>query len=441
MPIADHVACRRVQAVREGESVRRGLVAIAMLATLSWRLPVAAQLVSHIYDITRYELEIRPDFASGDLRVEATIDIANPQHASGFGFGLSRQFQDVDVTLNGRPATVTRSNAVVEVRAGEETRAKVHFSLRGHAMRSDDEDRACVEADSLFLLWSDRFYPIDFVDWAPVKTSILLPKGMEAIAPGHLQSSRETSEGVWHVFETTKPTVKFSIFADRRWLRTERRIAGLRFVTLLHPESRRFTEDIFRTSADVVAFYTALHGYYPADEFTFVTLTGMFARRAFPGFVGYEPSFLAQTMARDGYDGHETALLWWGYGAQGEGPGAFQWTEGFGDYVEILYDEASKRPIAFNLQRAREQFLAISGTPPPLTELRGSTPQPLVHGRLPWMMEALRHAIGDESFRRGIRALFTRYRARTFTLDQFFRVFEEVAAPDRRSAVRAAFRD
>jgi hypothetical protein len=211
-------------------------------------------------------------------------------------------------------------------------------------------------------------------------------------------------------------------------------------VTLLHPEAQQFADALFRTSGDVVAYYTDLHGYYPADSFAFVTISGMFARRAFTGFIGYEPRYLAQTMARDGYDGHETALLWWGYATHGEGPGAFQWTEGFGDYVEMLYAEARRRSVPFNLQRARDAFLALAPTPDlVLTDLGGNSPQPLIHGRLPWVMAAVRERIGDAPFRRAIRTLFDRWRYRTFTLDEFIAVFENAARPDARPAVRALF--
>ena len=146
-------------------------------------------------------------------------------------------------------------------------------------------------------------------------------------------------------------------------------------------------------------------------------------------------------MARDGYDGHETALLWWGYATHGEGAGAFQWTEGFGDYVELLYAEARGKPTPWNLGRAREMFLTLPPTAAvALADLKGSTPQPLIHGRLPWVMDAVRHEIGDRAFRSGIRDLFRRYRYRTFTLEQLISTFEHAARPEAREALRRLFR-
>jgi hypothetical protein len=395
-------------------------LAVCLFAVL---LPAAAlaQFTPHGYDIQKYEIEVRPDFSTGELRVGALIVIDNRAREPVIPFGLSAQYEEVTVEVNGRTARARRTAGLVEIDVPTDSPTlRLRFQLRGRNLRSDDEKRGAIDADSLFLLWSDRFYPIDFVDWAPVETSVLLPAGMPGIAPGVLQSTRSTPEGVWHTFQAARPTVCFSVFADRRWVRSERRVGRLRLQTLLHPEVQRFADTIFRTSGDVLAFYTDLHGFYPAEEFAFITIAGMYARRAFPGFIGYTPEYLEKTMASDGYDGHETALLWWGYAARGAGPGAFQWTEGFGDYVEMMYAEARRRPIPANLQRARAAYLALpAGSDVPLDLLRGNTPQPLVHGRLPWMMDAHRRCVGDRRFRRAVRGLFERFRYRTFTLDEF----------------------
>jgi hypothetical protein len=397
---------------------------VVCLSVFAIPADAAAQFARHAYDIHRYELTIRPDFSTARLEVDTTILVRNPGRDPVLRFGLSSQFDEVTVAVNGQPVEPRRTDGVVEVDvAGGATDVRLEFRGRATAFRSDDEKRGAIDADSLFLLWSDRFYPIDFADWAPVKTSVLLPDGMTALAPGRLQSTRTTAEGTWHVFETSRPTVSFSVFADRRWIRAERRVGGIRMQTLLHPAAHKFAASLFRTSGDVLSFYTALHGYYPADQFTFATISGLYARRAFPGFVGYAPEYLEKTMARDGYDGHETALLWWGYAARGEGPGGYQWTEGFGDYVEMMYAEARGKPVPYNLQRAREAYLALpAGSDVALADLRGNTPQPLIHGRLPWMMDAHRTCVGDVKFRAAIRQLFERFQYRTFTLDEFLEV-------------------
>jgi hypothetical protein len=395
------------------------VMAVASLAVLA-PASSAAQPAVRSYDIARYELEIRPDFDTGALSIAATVLIDNPKRDRVFQFWLSARFTSITVLANGRPAHPRMDDGSIEIDAPPTDRARLEFRLHAKELPSTDEQRGAIDRDSLFLLWSDRFYPIDFGDWSTIRTAVLLPPGMLAMAPGRLQSTRATSEGVWHEFEASVPTVAASVFADRRWIRTARRVGGVDMETLLHPEVNRFADALFAASGDVLAYYTELHGFYPAEKFAFVTISGMYARRAFPGFVGYTPAYLEKTMAGDGYDGHETALLWWGYATRGQGRGAFQWTEGFGDYVEIMYAEARGKALPANLRRARDAYLALPpGSDVALADLRGNTPQPLIHGRLPWLMAAQRACLGDERFRAAIRRLFDEFRYRTFTLEEF----------------------
>jgi hypothetical protein len=411
-----------------------------VIGVVAMLLPVtaAAQMARHAYDITSYDLNIRPDFTTGAISLRVALRITNAAAAESFDFGLSARYVTVTATIDGQAAPITRTGSTIAVANTARRRdVELEFELAGTPGKSEDENRPVIDADSLFLLWSDRFYPIDFADWATVRTSVLLPAGMSAIGPGSERSETPTAAGVWHVFESRTPSVKFSVLADRRWVRATWRVGRVRMVTLLHPEVASRADALRRTSADVLQYYSALHGFYPADQFAFVTVAGMFARRAFPGFVGYEPSYLIRTLAEDGYDAHETSLLWWGYATHGEGPGAFQWTEGFGDYVEVLYTRARHTPVSANLRRARDRFLAAN---PPLSiapaSLTGSSPQPAIHGDLPWRMDAVRRAIGGARFRAAIQRLFRIYRWRTFTLDEFVAVFEQQAPASVRPRVR-----
>jgi hypothetical protein len=396
---------------------------LAALVVLAWARDGDAANIRH------YDLDIRPDFDLKAIRTRATLTIDNPALEDSFWFELSPRYTGLMVRDGASPARFERSGGrVLVVVDHPRVVQEMTFEISGRPGRSDDEDREVVGARDVFLLWSDRFYPVVFTDWATVRTTITLPEGFQAIAPGRLVASRVGPETATYQFETTRPTRAFSVFADSRWIRSERVIGGLRFVTLLFPESERHRDRILSSAADVVSFYRDLHGVTPFDEYAFVTLDSIYARRAFPGFVGYGSRYLDLEMSRTGFDAHETALLWWGYTLGGQGPGAFQWTEGFGDYMEVLYEEARGKPLSANLTRAREAYLATApGEDVPYGDLRGSTPQKIVHGKYPWLLHVLRYAIGDATFRRGIRLLFDRYRFRTFSMGEFIATFEEAA--------------
>lgn len=380
-------------------------------------------------DLIRLELDLRPDFAARTLAETAVLTFENPGLEGTFELGLRDAFTSVAVREASSPVAVERSRGAITVRLERPARRVVlTFELSGPAGASGDEKRELLTADDLFLLWSDRFYPTVFDDWASTEIAVTLPAGFEAIAPGRLAERREAESGVHWRFASETPIRLPSVFADRRWQRREHQVGAWRIQTLFHPESAALADEVARASADVLAFYSELHGGYAFDGFSFVTLDGIFARRAFPGFVGYSPAYLAREMERTGHDAHETALLWWFSTFAGRGPGSFQWTEGLGDYVEILYDEARGKPIPAIFERFRAEYLAMPpGEEVPLAELRGSTPQKIVHGRYPWLMHLLRFAIGDDAFRAGVRRLNERYRFGTFTLDELVATFAESA--------------
>jgi len=379
------------------------------------------------YRIQHYHLRIVPDFKSRALALAATIDIDNPLLRDSFAFGLNDRYETVNVTCPSSPVRIERGQGMIAVHVSEPTaNMSLSFELNGHPGKSDDENCDVVTDSSLFLLWSDRFYPIDFDHWASVRTEVQLPSNFQAIAPGRLMHTERSGFTTTYIFESTIPTVKFSLFADARWIRTERRVHGIDMQTLLHPQSQHFSEQIFTTSSEVLGFFSTIMCPYPFEQFSFVTISGMYARRAFPGFVGYEPRYLEKEFSTTGHDAHETSLLWWGYTIHGEGPGSFQWTEGFGDYVEILYDEEYRKPIPKIFERFRSEYLELPAEQDvPYTELRGNTPQKIVHGKYPWLMHLVRYTVGDSAFSVALRLLFERYRHRTFSIGEFISTLEE----------------
>ncbi len=402
------------------------------------------------YSIRRYELRVEPNFDSGTVRIETAVLIDNPGLLSSFEFGNN---PDYKLSLRSpKAARVKEVEGGVRValeKPGREVR--LEFEAEGQPGRSVDESRPVIDGESLFLLWSDRWYPIDFDHWAPVRTTIVLPKDFLAIAPGRAVSDVVSGEKRTVVFEEPHPAVAFSVFADRRWVEEMRTIDGMTIRTLLYPESRQWASQIFATSPDVLKFFSELHGGYPFSQFSFVTLKGIYARRSFNGFVGYSPEYLDKEMTKTGYDAHETSLIWWDGATRGSGQGSWQWTEGLGDYVEAMYAESREKPLAGNFSRFRAEYLAMPAEQDvAYTELKGNTPQAIVHGKYPWLMHVLRLGMGDEAFRRGIRELFQKYSGRTFTMQEFIATFETASGSsldwwqkgwlERKGAVRASFR-
>ena len=380
-------------------------------------------------DILRTELVIRPDIAERKLSVEATLEIANPEMKSTFTFLLADWYSSVTVGSRSGPAVVERKEGAIEVKVSRPAhRERLLFQLAGTPGKSSGEARPVIDDDSVFLLWSDRFYPADFDDWTILQTRVELPETFRVLAPG-CRTTRIAPDGSRiEVFETSQPIRAATILADTRWIATERFDHGRMMRTLLHPGSRQLAENVLTSSAEVLEFYESRFGPYVFDEFTFATVEGIYARRAVAGGVIYSPEYLDREMRAIGHDAHETALLWWFYTAAGSGPGSYQWTEGFGDYAEILYDDLHglRPPGIFESFRLGYMTMAGTDEEPPITAAnRGPRWANYVHGRLPWLMHLLRFVVGDTAYDRAQRLLFDRWRFRTFTLEQFVATLAE----------------
>lgn len=379
------------------------------------------------YNIEQYDLSIYPDFETKTLSVVTKITINNPTLEDTFYFGLNNYYEKLTVKSNASTIPVQREDGWIIIALQKpEKHLSIAIETKGVMGKSDNENRDMVTDSSLFLLWSDRFYPIDYNHWAKLKTTITLPDNFYVIAPGKLIKSKKIGEKVEYVFKTTNPTVCFSVFADSRWIVTKRKINGIPMQTLLYPESQKFSEQIFRTSSEILKFYSETYCPYPFDQFSFLNLDGIYARLAFPGFIGYNSSYLEKEFTTTGFDAHETALLWWFYTIRGDGPGSFQWTEGFGDYAEFLYDEKYQKPIPEIFQYFRNKYLSLPSEKDVLYyELTGSTPQEIIHGKYPWLMHVLRYIVGNEKFQETMKLIFQKFQFRTFTMDEFISVLED----------------
>jgi hypothetical protein len=412
---------------------RRPLIGIVLLAAAMapCRAATAQRPATSLSpDVLQYELLIRPELGSDRLRLTAILEIANPSGTTEFTFMLAAWYDSIAVQSRSGPAAVARNGDVVTVRvARSDAHELLVFRLSGQPGKSGGDDRRVLADSSIYLLWSDRFYPVDFDDWAVVVTHLELPRGFRVFAPGRRVLAADRGDIHVERYQTSEPIRAANVIADTRWVETERTIGGLRMRTLLHPTAQTYAEQILRTSADVLAFYASRFGQYAFDQFTFATVDGIFARRAVAAGVIYNPRYLADELRTTGHDAHETALLWWFYTVAGRGPGSFQWTEGFGDYAEMLYDEARGLPVPTDFESYRRGYLRMAGTAeePPITAPRGPLAGNFIHGRLPWMMHLLRFAVGDSAFDRGVRLLFDRWRFRSFTLDEFVATLAEGA--------------
>jgi hypothetical protein len=150
-------------------------------------------------DIRHYDLYIAPNFSTGAIDVRASVKIDNPQLERTFSFGLNDRYDSVSVSSAGAAVTTERGAGSIAVTVDRLSRElTLTFELAGNLGRSNDENRAVVADSSVFLLWSDRFYPIAFDDRATVTTTVVLPADFQVVASGVPTASLSIpTDGCW----------------------------------------------------------------------------------------------------------------------------------------------------------------------------------------------------------------------------------------------------
>src|SRR3954454_2720602 len=124
-------------------------------------LMCAAAFAQMDYKIRGYELNITPNFAARTVRVNTTIRIANVGKVSSFEFGLGDEYKIESLTVNGAPVEYTAKDRTLSIKlANPEHDLTIVVLTNGNPGKSHDEDAMVIDDNSLYLLWSDRFYPI-----------------------------------------------------------------------------------------------------------------------------------------------------------------------------------------------------------------------------------------------------------------------------------------
>jgi hypothetical protein len=304
-----------------------------------------------------------------------------------------------------------------------------------HGRQTQNPEADFLRDDHALLLWEDAWYPQILDDRASVEITVIAPDNFEVFADGELVATHKTAdERTWH-FASVQPLTDFTVVADTAWNLDETVVSGCRIRTYLYSEhSGKYADRIQATSQQVLACYGDYFMNYPFPVYAFIEQEGIDYRRALNSGVLYSPSYLESVMAKQGYDAHETALIWWGGILSGKGPRANQWMEAFGDYAEWLFASEQNLPLDPFFETKKLSYLSIAGSDQdsPLANLQGEWQDimAVVHGKGPRVMRVLHRWLGDNGFKKAMRHLFSTFQFEAIDLEQMQQCLEESAETD-----------
>ncbi|HEX6203512.1 MAG TPA: M1 family aminopeptidase, partial [Thermoanaerobaculia bacterium] len=299
--------------------------------------------------------------------------------------------------------------------------------------------------------WVEVWYPVpgDPGDGygspvAPGSTTIRMPAGWRAVAPGELVEVREHEDERIETWRTEVPAARS--FAAGPLTRIEVADAGGVPVSffVLAPDTGYAARAALLGRA--IGALEQRFGPYPYPSWNVVEIPEelvTFAAASEQGFIMVRSSVLANESGALPLFAHEAGHAWWGNRMRGQGPGSRMIGEALAQYGAVVAIEALEgRDAAVEFLRFSREgynpvqsalgyfYLVRRGEDEPLAVLTGPAAHNLADSKGMWFHHMLRERMGDGPFFAALRTLFERFDGRRATLDDL-RAIVLAASDDR----------
>jgi aminopeptidase N len=397
------------------------------------------------YDVAHYDIAIDYTPAAKRLEGVTTIQAAATQDLSAFNLDLTG-FDVREVAVNGSPATFSRQGQELTVRPASPIAARAAFSVKVSyagvpAPARDSENLGTYgfipTADGAFVAsqpnGAKTWFPGNDhpADKATFDFAITVPAGVTALANGEMTAQPTTTAGKttyrWrerHPMVTYLATATMGEFA----LREGRTPGGIPNLAATDPKFRSALESLYTTSAVATDYWATVFGPYPFSS-TGGVIDDFAAGYALetqtkPVYGGFRPG--------DAIIVHELAHQWFGNSLSIKRWRDLWLNEGFATYAEWLWSEHKGG------RTAEATFRGLSRRPDtdPMWKYPPGHARPddlfnqSVYERGAMTLQALRGAVGDQTFFALLRAWTTEHRYGNVTTEQFIALAERMSGKD-----------
>ena len=205
----------------------------------------------------------------------------------------------------------------------------------------------------------------------------------------------------------------------------------------VYPENRLDGFSDYSPAVEVMEYFTENIGPYP-----FAKLANMQAKTQWGGLenagnISYCENSVTGRGTVEGLIAHEIAHQWFGNSVTEDSWNHVWLSEGFATYFTILFQENKygNEKRKEELSTDRDQVIAYyKSNPSPIVDLSIKDPMKVLsrntYQKASWVLNMLRHTVGDDNFWRGIRLYYERYRDDNALTSDFQQIMEEVSGLD-----------
>ncbi len=365
-------------------------------------------------DITTLAFELH-----SNLRVEKIVD------ATGQEIAFKQEGQTLNLSLinpmtEGKPASIT-------VSYGGMLNSADGSPVEGIKV-------AYVGSDGSYLLYPGRWFPVSAysVNRFSATMNITVPSDEAVIASGKVGTPVREPGKVTYTYNFENSSFPGTVIAGRYVVQPATAV-GADIAIYLKPGHENLAASYGDTAARILAFYSDVFGPLPSAHLAIVeigddtvggyTAPGVvaLASRAFTNPVNYR--LLA----------HEISHLWWRCLVSPATPNDAFLDEGLAEYSKALYVQEAAGDAAFeDLMRDTAVGALTHEEVTPIAQagqLHEFTPeyQSIVFDKGAMVFHMLRWVIGDEAFRKTLRAMAEQYAWKSINADQFQRLAEKAS--------------
>ena len=277
-------------------------------------------------------------------------------------------------------------------------------------------------------------------DKASIEFRITAPDRYDVVATGEKIEESNLDDGTkLTIYREPAPvamkvvTIGVTKFASRLLDEVE----GIPISAWVYPENRLDGFSDYGVATKVIKYFIDNIGPY-----SYAKLANMQAKTQWGGLenagtISYFENSVNGKKEVEGLIAHEIAHQWFGNSATENDWNHVWLSEGFATYFAILYQESvygnEKRMQELALDR-KQIIDYYQKNPAPIVDPTIKDPMKVLsintYQKGGWVLNMLRHKLGDNAFWKGIRAYYTKYRNANVMTSDFQKVMEEVSGQD-----------
>ena len=277
-------------------------------------------------------------------------------------------------------------------------------------------------------------------DKATVEFLITAPSHYEVVASGNLVEESDLKAGrkLTHWKEDVPLPVKVMAFAAADFaIRLAGYGGGVPVWTWVYPENRLEGFNDYAVAIKPLEFYSGLIGTYSFEKLANVQSKTIFGGLENAGCIFYSENSVTGQGKAENLIAHEIAHQWFGNSVT-EGEWHHIWlSEGFATYLTSVYNEMTygREKLKESMMMARSRILRSSERnlrpviDTTITNLMGLL-NANSYQKGAWVLHMLRSEVGEETFWKGMRLFYDRFRNGNAMTVDFRIVMEEVSGKD-----------